>query len=182
MGTYVALLRGINVGGRNKVRMAELRSLCEGLGHHHVRTYVQSGNVVFASDQRDPEAIATGLREGMRTGLGVDPTVTVRDANELAAIVAANPFAEAAEADPTKVHVAFLAAEPAEPAELEFDPDVYAPEAIAVGERVRYLHLPRGMGRSRLAEELSRRRVGTRITVRNWRTVTALLAMSEVDR
>lgn len=178
MTTCIALLRGINVGGRNKVAMADLRAVCEALGHDDVRTYVQSGNVVFATDNDDLTAVGTQLRARLGSELDVTPTVMVRTADELAAVVADNPFAEHAEDDPTKVHAAFLSEEPADPELLEFDPDSYVPEAIAVGDRVRYLHLPGGIGRSKLADDLARRRTGVEVTVRNWRTVTRLLEMA----
>lgn len=178
MVTFIALLRGINVGGRNKVAMADLRHLCEDLGHRDVRAYVQSGNVVFATDRLDAEAVGTELTHRMTADLGVAPAVVVRSVEELAAVVAANPFEEEAGTDPTKVHAAFLSAEPSEPEVFDFDPEVYAPERCAAGDRVRYLLLPDGIGRSRLATDLAKRPAGVQVTVRNWRTVTKLLAMA----
>lgn len=175
--TYVALLRGVNVGGRNRLAMADLRALLAGLGHGAPRTYVQSGNAIFASDRSDGQAMADELAGAIATELGVSPSVMLRSADQLAAVVAANPFAPEAAADPTTVHAAFLSAEPDDPAAFAVDPAAFAPEQIAVGDRVRYLHLPAGIGRSPLATELARRRAGVAVTIRNWRTVTALLDM-----
>ena len=177
MVTYVALLRGINVGGRNKVAMAGLRALLTELGHVQPRTYLQSGNAVFASDRTDADALAAELQGRIAARLGVSPAVLLRTAQELAEVVAANPYAEAAAADPTKVFAAFLSAEPSDPEALAFDVEAYAPEQLAVGQRVRYLHLPAGLGRSRLAEDLARRRRDVDVTIRNWRTVTTLADM-----
>jgi len=178
MATCIALLRGINVGGRNRLAMADLRELCEQLGYRDVQTHVQSGNVVFTTDRDDLELIGAELTEQLRYQLGVAPTVLVRTRDEFATVIADNPFTAEAQADPTKVHVALLSAEPDDPATLEFDPQTYAPERIAAGDRVRYLHVPGGFGRSKLAADLAKRRTGVEVTVRNWNTVTRLLEMA----
>lgn len=177
MVTYVALLRGINVGGRNRLAMADLRTLLANLGHSDPRTLLQSGNAVFTSQRADVDAVASELAGGISAQLGVSPAVVLRTAEEFAEVVAANPYADAATADPTTVHVAFLSAEPADPTTFAFDAEEYAPDKLAVGDRVRYLHLPNGLGRSRLAVDLGRRRSDVDVTVRNWRTVTRLLDM-----
>lgn len=177
MATCIALLRGINVGGRNRLAMADLRELCEQLGHHDVQTYVQSGNVVFTTDRDDLQRIGVELTEQLEYQLGVAPTVLVRTSEELATVIADNPFAADAQEDPTKVHAALLSAEPDDPASLRFDPPSYAPERIAAGDRVRYLHLPSGLGRSKLATDLAKRQTGVDMTVRNWRTMTRLMEM-----
>lgn len=176
--TYVALLRGVNVGGRNTLAMADLRGVVTDAGHTDARTYVQSGNVVFRSSVHDAAAVAAGLEERLASHLGVPSTVVLRTADQLADVVAANPFRAEADTDPAKVHVAFLAQLPADPDAFAFDPELYAPERLAVGDVVLYLHLPGGIGRSRLATELTRRRTGVEMTLRNWRTVTRLLAMT----
>ncbi|MEX0868943.1 MAG: DUF1697 domain-containing protein [Nitriliruptoraceae bacterium] len=181
MGRCIALLRGINVGGRNKVAMADLRRLCECLGHGEVRTHGQSGNVVFTTDRADTDTLGAEMTARIDDDLGVAPTVVVLSADQLAAVVAGNPFADAAAADPTKVHAAFLSARPSDPSVFDFDPATYAPEEARAGERVLYLHLPGGMGRSQLAADLARRRSDVEVTVRNWRTVTRLHAMAHEE-
>lgn len=178
MITYVGLLRGINVGGRNRLAMADLRALVRDLGHEDPRTYVQSGNVVFSSDRTDVEALARELAERIDADLGVSPAVVLRTAGEFTEVVAANPYAATAAEAPTTVHVAFLSAEPDDPEVFAFPAEEYAPEELAVGDRVLYLHLPGGLGRSRLAVELGRRRSDVEVTIRNWRTVTKLAAMA----
>ena len=179
MPTHVALLRGINVGGHARVVMADLRRLCEHLGHREVRTYVQSGNVVFESGETDTDMLATELAGRLATELGFAPAVVVRTAGEIADVVAANPFPDAADVDPTTVHVAFLSAQPTDPGAYAVDATAHAPEQVVVGDRVLYLYLPDGIGRSRLAADLTRRRTGVEMTVRNWRTVGRLLAMAQ---
>lgn len=174
MTTWVLLLRGINLAGRNRVPMAQLRRILVELGHEQVRTHLQSGNAVVSSDRGDPEAIGAELTDRLDRDLGVPATVMVRSADELDAVAAANPYPDAAAADPTRVHVGFLSGVPADPSVFAFDPDEYAPEELTLGDRVVYLHLPNGMGRSPLAVALGRRRTDLEVTLRNWRTVTRL--------
>ena len=170
--TWVALLRGVNLGARNKVSMAELRELVEGLGAEDVTTYVQSGNVVFrSSGTRD--GLTSAIEDEIRSRLGLDVTVMLRTGAEIAKLVAANPFA-AGEADESKLHVTFLAERPdrARVAELEqkrFEPDDFRITAGAV-----YLHWPQGYGRSKLSNAFFEKHLDVPATTRNWRTVTAL--------
>jgi len=178
MTTCIALLRGINVGGHHRVRMPDLQRLCTGLGLRDVRTYIQSGNVVFSTHEDDLEGVRHAIEQQLVEQFDIPSAVIVRTAEELAAAVASNPFAAQANADPTRVHAAFLSAEPADPSTLIFDPLEFAPERIEAGDRIRYLLLPDGIGRSRLATELTARPSGVQITLRNWRTVMRLLAMT----
>jgi len=189
MATYVALLRGINVGGRNKVAMADLRRVVEGIGHTDARTYVNSGNVVFDAEGRasakEGDRLAGVIEKTIRAELGVSPAVLVRSAAELAEVADANPYAE--EPDPKKVHVVFLtgppssaqreAAENAERAAAEKG----SPDQLKIIKRAVYLHTPDGFGRSVLAELLSRRKASPTSTgtARNWSTVTKLRAMCD---
>ena len=170
MPSHVALLRGINVGGRSKVAMADLRSLVESLGYADVTTYVQSGNVVFTAESVDAAALEAAIEER----LGVAPAVVVLTRDELEQVVAGNPWPD--ERDGKHLHVVFTAGEP--------DADVVAAaqEKATGGDEARivggtlYMHTPNGLGRSKLAAELARR--GPKDgTARNWTTVTKLLAM-----
>lgn len=179
MNAYAALLRGINVGGHKKVAMAELRALAEGLGYTQVATYIQSGNLAFASADA-PEAVGHALSAGLADDLGVPGVaVVVRDAQELAAVIDANPF-PAAEADPKTLVVYFLDRAPA--------PDVVAglvdaaaacgPERLAVVGREVYAHLPEGQARASVPALVGRHLKGHVVTARNWRTVERLAAMA----
>ena len=163
MTTCVVLLRGVNVGGHNRVPMAELRAVCEGAGATDVRTYVQSGNAVLTWPGT-AVALERAVADGLTGRLGLTVPVMARTAGELAAVVDGCPWPEL---DPTLLHVAFCAGAP----DLTgVDPDGFAPELLAVGDRALYLFHADGVQRSRLA----RLRVGTEMTARNWRTVTAL--------
>jgi len=176
MTTYVALLRGVNVGGRNALPMADLRRIAEGCGHRDARTYIQSGNLVFTSDEADAAAIARGLHDAILAEAGVDSPVALRTRGDLERVAAANPFLAAA-ADVAHLHVTFLLEPPAPAALGGLDLAAYRPEQAAIAGSELYLHLPAGMGRSRLATDLARRR-DLAGTTRNWRTVTTLLAMA----
>ena len=178
MVVMVALLRGVNVGGRGKLAMADLRATASALGHHHVRTYIQSGNLVFASTEPDPEAVAEELRAALERVMGAAPAVVVRTHADMVDVVERNPFATR---DVAHLHVAFATG--IGDASLALgDLESYAPEEAVASGRETFLYLPGGMGRSRLAADLGRRGLsgpGRDATVRNWRTVTKLLEMAE---
>jgi uncharacterized protein (DUF1697 family) len=174
MPRYVALLRGINVGGHRKVPMARLREVLGEAGFDEVATYLQSGNAVVTAPEADPQAVAGRIEEAIAGAFGFEVDVLVRSGEELTAVIAANPFAEQAAADPTRVHASFLA-DQLDPTTLdELETGRFAPEEVVAGDRVLYLHLPDGIGRSKLAAALTDRRLGTLATARNWRTVEAL--------
>ncbi|MGW0121434.1 DUF1697 domain-containing protein [Streptomyces sp. NPDC003327] len=178
--TYAALLRGINVSGRRKVPMAELRSVIEGLGHRHVRTYLQSGNAVFATDSRAGEdGLTAELEDAVEARFGFRVDCLVRDGAYLAAVAENCPF-PAAELDAKQLHAVY-ASGPLEPERFAaVDPAAYLPEQFALGDRVLYLHTPGGLGTSRLADAVTRPFVvkGLVTTARNWNTVRTLVEMT----
>lgn len=176
MVTYVALLRGVNVAGTGIVPMAELRSLLSSLGHENVTTYIQSGNAVFASSRSAGE-IATELEERIEAAFGVRTPVLLRTAPELAGTLASNPFLEPG-ADAGKLYVVFLEHPPAPTAIAALDLDRSPPDELAVVGREVYLRLPNGAGRTKLTLDWLERRLGSRGTARNWRTVTKLLELA----
>jgi uncharacterized protein (DUF1697 family) len=173
MTRYIALLRGINVGGHNKVPMAALRETCESIGCTEVATYIQSGNVVLTSSL-GAKKLRTSLESAIAEQIGVAPVVVIRTDRQLTAVIANNPFPDA---DPDHLHVAFLSETPdatqvASLAELD-----YPPEEVAVRGDEAYFRLPNGLGRAKIPE-LFGRRIKTPATVRNWRTVNKLLQMT----
>ena len=171
MPTYVALLRGVNVGGRNKVSMSALRSLVESLGHTDVTTYIQSGNVVFAARA---DVTSDELERAIERKLGLDITVVLRTRAALQRVVKANPFSGV---DPSTVHVGFMAAKPKPSTVTALDGAAFEPDTFAVKGSDVYLHLPNGMGRSKLPAYLDRQlKIPT--TVRNWNTVLKLLELA----
>jgi uncharacterized protein (DUF1697 family) len=184
MPTHVALLRGINVGGRNKVAMGDLRTVVASLGHGDVATYIQSGNVVFTSRDTDTTAIAGKLARALEQAVGVRSSVVVLSRAELAKVIAGNPFPD--EADPRHLHAIVRGAKvTAKEAAVIADAERRArdkggrDQAKVVGRTV-YLRTPDGLGRSELAAQLTKAdpAAGDRGgTARNWATVTKLLAM-----
>jgi uncharacterized protein (DUF1697 family) len=171
--SHVALLRGINVGGHQRIRMGDLRVLIEGLGHESVETYLQSGNVVFRSRRKSTTSLAEGLEQAIADELGLTVKVLVRRGDEIAAVVAGTPFGDR-NADSKQLHVAFLSAAPGAAAAKRIDAAQFAPDELAVVGREVYLHYPNGYGRTKLTNAVLERRLGVAATTRNWRTVTAL--------
>jgi uncharacterized protein (DUF1697 family) len=166
---YVGLLRAVNVGGR-KVPMAQLRSLCEALGHTEVETLLQSGNVIFTARKADPAA----MEEALQAEFGFAVPVMVRTGAQLQKVIDANPFAGQARADGKSVHVAF-ASGPVKAKLLEgVDRDRLAPDGFAAGKEEVYLHYPQGSGRSKMSIQLFEKPLGVALTARNWNTVLKL--------
>lgn len=166
---YVALLRGINLAGRRKVAMADLVRCFGEAGCEEVRTYIQSGNVVFSSTVRSEARLRAALEERVRDATGFDVAVVVRTGKEMAAVVEANPFPEA---EPARLLVGFLAEKPPPSAVAGLEAAVTAKEGFVVNGREIYLDLPDGIGRSKAPIALDR--IKPTVTARNWRTVTRL--------
>ncbi|MGP4008301.1 DUF1697 domain-containing protein [Streptomyces sp. 4N124] len=179
MTTYAALLRGINVGGSKKVPMAELRTLMEGLGHDGVRTYLQSGQAVFSSGHGDAESLAAELTRAIEKHFGFGVDVIVRDHAYLKAVAEACPF-PAADLEAKQLHVTYFSAPVDADRFAEIDQAAYLPEEFRLGDRALYLYAPNGLGRSKLAEHLSKPRLnkGVIATSRNWNTVVKLVEMT----
>ena len=171
MPTQVALLRGINVGGRNSVPMAALRGVFESLGHTEVSTFIQSGNVIFTAAT---PVTAKSLETAIDAHFSIAISVVLRTPAELANVVAANPFPTAG---PSRLHVGFMAEKPPAASVKQLDTDRFAPEEFAVHGREIYLHLPSGMGRAKLPAYLDRQ-LAIPTTVRNWNTVNKLVELS----
>jgi uncharacterized protein (DUF1697 family) len=173
---YVALIRGINVGGKQKLPMADLRASMASLGYTDVATYIQSGNVVFTSPGDDSTAAAGAIELKIEQDTGLDVSVMVLSRDQLAAIIEQNPFPDST-GRPTELHVSFLSASPDKQLFNEIDPHQFEPDEYRLGEKVMYLWCPHGVGRSKLAAYPWERRLGVRATLRNWNTVTKLLSL-----
>lgn len=176
MRTYVALLRAINLGSRNKIAMADLRSLFAALEAEDVTTYVQSGNVVFRSGARKPVDLTEAIEQRIRRDLGLDVRVLLRTRAELATVVAGNPFTDG-EPD-ANLHVTFLAETPSRTRIRDLDPQSAPPDELHVAGREVYLRCPNGYGRSKLTNAFFEKRLGVAATTRNWRTVTKLAELA----
>jgi uncharacterized protein (DUF1697 family) len=172
---YVALLRGINVGGKTRIAMAALRDTCEAVGCEDVVTYIQSGNVVLKS-KLTADKLRTALEEAIARAFGFNPAVMIRTAKEMSAVVDRTPYPDA---DDKTVHVGFLHAAPNAATKKCLAAIDCAPEELTVVGRDIYLHLPNGMGRAALPVEMERCLRPAPVTVRNWRTVTKLAELSD---
>jgi uncharacterized protein (DUF1697 family) len=178
MARYVALLRGINVGGNKKVPMARLRELLQGLGYTDVATLLQSGNAVFSSQEKNPAQLVKRIEAAIAEEFGFEVAVVVRTRDELAAVIKANPLLGAEDA-PSQFLVTFLSDVP-EPKRLqEIDPAAYLPDEFRVVGREIYARFPNGIRDSKLATVLGGLRLGVTPTARNWSTVTKLLALAD---
>ena len=192
MASHVALLRGINVGGRNKVPMAELREVVTALGHTGVTTYIQSGNVLFTTADTDTAKLAAALETAIEDRFGLWSSVVVLSRDELAEVLAANPYSD--EPDPRLVHVVFRNAEPPPEVRDRIEAAVKAAAAkgsrdtIHAGGRALYIHTPDGFGRSELAQNLfkimappakQKKQPALAATARNLATSTKLLSLCE---
>jgi uncharacterized protein (DUF1697 family) len=177
MTAWVALLRAVNVGGKNRLPMAELRDALSGDGLAGVSTLLQSGNVLFHSDEPEQATVAR-IGDTIEAAFGLRVGVVVRSAAELAAITGRNPFLETGrELDPATLHVVFLSKRPTAAAVTTLDPDRSPPDTFAVDGREVYLSYPNGSGRTRLTLDYLERQLETQGTARNWRTVQRLDAL-----
>lgn len=176
MKTYIALLRGINVGGKNMLPMKDLVAVLESLGLQNIKTYIQSGNVVLQTKAADTAKLANTISAAIRKSYGFAPQVLLLASSALEEAIKANPY-PAAEAAPNTLHVAFLAAIPP-----NLDLDALeriraASERFQLAGNVLYLHAPEGIGRSKFAASMERL-LGVPATSRNWRTVCKLMMMA----
>jgi uncharacterized protein (DUF1697 family) len=173
----VALLRGINVAGHNRMAMADLRDLHEALGHRDVRTHIQSGNVIF-DDDGDQVALGDAIEGAIRERFGLDIPVTLRSPAELRSIVAASPYRALAADDPLRVAIAFFKAAPDPALAGAVDPDTHHPDVFTLTGREIHLHCPNGFGRSKLNNAWLEKQLGVVSTIRNWKTIAALIDLS----
>ena len=169
----MALLRGINLGSRNKVAMGDLRALFEALGASEVRTHLNTGNVVFRPDEAPGSMSAAAIEERIARDLGVPARVVLRSAAELDDLLASNPFLERG-ADLATLHVTFLGEAPDAERVARLDPRRGEPDELAVRGRDVYLHCPNGYGRTAFSNAFLERQLAVPATTRTWRTVTAL--------
>jgi uncharacterized protein (DUF1697 family) len=174
MNVHVALLRGINVGGKNRLPMADLATMFEDAGCRSVTTYIQSGNVLFQASPALARRIPSLIKKAIADGFDYDIPVLTRTAEELRKTLRGNPFIGAG-AELERLHVAFLADRPAAARVKALDPDRSPPDAFAVRGREIYLHLPNGVARTKLTNAYFDSKLGTASTLRNWRTVVKLL-------
>jgi uncharacterized protein (DUF1697 family) len=174
----VVLLRGVNVGGNNKVPMAEFKALLEGLGGQDVRTYIQSGNAVLRCGAAAAKGLEASVQAALLKRLGLTVPVIVRSGGGLAAAMKAHPYIKAGD-DPKTLHIGFLAAAPSPAVVKALAPPCGPGEAVTVAGAHAYLRYGQGVAKSKLTNAWFDRQLGTVMTVRNWATCQALLQMAQ---
>jgi len=177
MKTYIALFRGINVGGKNSLPMKELVVILEDLGARKVKTYIQSGNAVFVCQEKETSQLAHQIRVEIKKRRGFDPYVLFMGLKDLEKAIRQNPFPEA-ESNPAALHAGFLPATPKRPAMKKLESLKRDSERFSLIGRVFYLYAPDGVGRSKLVAN-AERLLGVPMTDRNWRTVSTIQKMAQ---
>jgi len=172
----IALLRGINVGGKNILPMKDLQALLADLGLQQVRTYIQSGNVVFQNTEVKSSHLSVLIARAISERFGFEPSVLLLTKEELAQAIALNPFPDAI-SEPKSLHLFFMASAPQNPDLSALESARKDGEEFALIDRVFYLHAPAGIGRSKLAAGVEKS-LGVPVTGRNWRSVDKIMAMA----
>jgi uncharacterized protein (DUF1697 family) len=178
MKTYISMLRGINVSGQKQVRMAELKKLYEALEFKNVRTYLQSGNVVFESEEQNPKILADAIEARMEERFFFSVPVLIRTADDFQRILESHPFRNE---EPARVLVTFLYERPdlSKLAGLSRYEDPV--DSFATGEQEIFLYCPGGYGRTKLSNTFFEKKLGVIATTRNWKTVNALYEMASEE-
>jgi len=179
VAVFVSLFRGINVGGNHKVSMAELKQVHEALGLKNVLPYIQSGNVVFHSDNEDAAQLQQQIETAFATKFGFRSDVMIRTPAALAEIIANTPFQNQPDKEPRFLHVIFLAARPEEAAQEALLKAHAGPEEIFIIGQEMYVYYTEGAGRTKLTGNLIERKLKTVGTARNWNTVLQLHKMMQ---
>jgi uncharacterized protein (DUF1697 family) len=176
--TYICFLRGVNVGGNKLLKMAELKVLFDALKLRDAKTYLQSGNVVFRSDETDRAVLMRRIEEGIRKKSGMDVKIILRTTDELREVIAANPLPPE-DRNPSRLLVAFLGGAITDVAKALLTTLKLASEELHFGKRELYIYFSEGIANSKLSNALTERKLGVNVTARNWNTVNALLKIGE---
>lgn len=179
MTVVISLLRAVNVGGHYKIKMDSLRALYESLGLRNPHTYVQSGNVIFRTAERNLVRLAKRIQDGIEQSFGFRPDVMLRTASEMRDVIAKNPFATRRGLEPSKLLVNFLAGDPGPEARAKIVQLKTDPEELRITARELYIYFPNGIGRSKLSTAVLERTLQTSGTGRNWNSVTKMLEIAE---
>lgn len=178
MPAYIAMLRGINVGGQKPVRMEQLRESCSALGFRSIETYVQSGNIVFLEAEKSPSNLSKSISEAILGDFGFRAPVLVKTSKEMGEVIIRNPFLKETGIDPSKLHVTFLSEVASKEALKGLERFATKPDRFYVGRQEIYLYCPGGYGKTKLSNTAFEKALSIRTTTRNWKTVGALFEMA----
>lgn len=179
MPVLISMLRGANLARHNRMKMDALRALYESLKLQDVQTLLQSGNVIFRTEERDLATLAKRIEKGMERRFGFHSDVILRTISQLREVIAGNPFAGRRGIEPSKLLVVFLAANPVPEARKKVLKLDIAPEELQIAGLELYIYFPNGMARPKLSWSALERALNTSYTGRNWNTVTKMLALAE---
>ena len=179
MPVMISMLRGVNLGPHNRIKMEALRSMYQSLGLEDPRTYVQSGNVIFRTRQKNPKKLAAAIQEAIEKSFKFRPAVILRTTEELKNAIAATPFSAQRNLNPGKILVTFLADDPPSDAAANLDAFKSYPEEIHLKGRELYIYFPNGAGRSKLPWSRVEKFLKVTGTARNWNSVLAMLQIAE---
>lgn len=178
MKTFVALLRGINVGGHRKLPMSDLKKLLSKLDLSHIETYIQSGNAVFSGSEKLSEtALANQITEAIFNQFGFDVPVIVFDANYLIKLINNNPYLKLADVDSNFLHITFFNKEPEYGVKHSLDTSTFLPDQFSLTSKAAYLYTPGGYGNTKLSNQLFEQKLKIQSTTRNWKTCIKLMEM-----
>jgi uncharacterized protein (DUF1697 family) len=179
METYIALLRGINVSGQKQIKMAALKASLEEAGLQRVRTYIQSGNVVFEHDSQDPKRLASLIEQDILKRFGFDVHVILITPSELATVLTSNPFLNSRGEDVKLLYVTFLADEPVPASIADLKNVNYSPEEFSLRGKQLYLFAANGYGNAKMNNNFFETKLKVKATTRNWNTITKLVELSQ---
>jgi uncharacterized protein (DUF1697 family) len=182
MPVYISMLRGVNLGGHNIIKMDALRTLYESLGFENPQSFIQSGNVVFRSKKRNSATLSKRISDGIERKFGFRPPVILRSTSELRGIIARNPFATRKNIEPSKLLVSFLDCDPGGEIRGKVLAIKSEPEELRMIGSELYIYFPNGMARPKLSMSAVERVLKTACTGRNWNTVLKLLEIAESFR
>ena len=177
--TYVAFLRGINVSGQKKIPMASLRDLCKILGLYDIKTYIQSGNMVFKCSQKNTSVVETLLLEGIQNQFGFDVPVLVKTAAQLKEIINLNPFTNEEDLSDNKVYFVMMNGIPSKDLVQKLQEKSFVHEDFSIIKDCVYLNCKMGYGKAKLNNNLIERKLKVIATTRNYRTMNKLIEMAE---
>ena len=178
MPVYIAMLRGVNVGPHKRMKMEKLRASCERLGFAGVKTYIQSGNLIFQAPRLSPAGLSKKLGECIVKDFGFSSEIISRTREEMKKVIDDNPFAKECGTDVSKLHAVFLSQSPAPAALKKLQELTLAPDRMQPGGNEIYFYFPNGVSGSSLWKHPLDRVLGVAGTMRNWKTVTTLYQMA----
>lgn len=175
MTTYISILRGINVGGHNKIKMEELQQMIAGLGFQRVQTYIQSGNIIFQYKKQKPTLLEKKIAAAIENHFGFNVPVIVMEAISLKEIIDNNPFLKDKTKDASLLHITFLSAEPVKENFDKIKREQFLPDEIQWLGKAVYLYLPNKYSNTKLTNNFLETKLNVTATTRNWKTVNELL-------